>query len=512
MSVRVVTAPEAAARDAAAITGGTPSSALMEAAGRGAASLIREHCFDRLADGVIVVAGPGNNGGDGWVVARHLAANGAAVTVIEAGESRTPDAGAARAAALPHVSSGSPADRSGVVVDALLGTGARGAPAGAIADAVDLINARRRDGATVVALDLPTGIDATTGVALGCVTADRTITFGTLKRGHAIARGHCGAIDVIDIGLGVAADLEDGAPMLVDASWVAGHVPTIPAEAHKGIRRRIVVVGGGRGMAGASMLAARAAMHSGVGMVRLLVREASLGAVQAGVIEATAAIWPATDAELAHQVTEYAHAVLVGPGLGHGPEERQFVEQLLRAWTGPVVLDADALNVFAGDLETLARLLAGRPAILTPHAGEMGRLTGRSIEEVLAGRFEAGRDLARALRAVVLLKGVPTIVTAPNGDRLVSAAGTPVLAAAGSGDLLGGIAVTLLAQSGDPFGSAAAAAWVHGRAAELANFDRPVRGIVLNDVLSHLGSVWRFADQAPAPPVLAHLPRIGDRP
>ncbi len=512
MTVRVVTAAEAAARDAAAIAAGTPSRALMEAAGRGAAAAIRESYGDRLSRGVAILAGPGNNGGDGWVVARHLTAAGVPVRVAEYGESRTPDARAARDAALPGVSLGVPDGGEAVVVDALLGTGARGVPDGALGDAVDRAVALRRGGAVVVALDVPTGVDATTGVAIRCVTADLTVTFGTLKRAHVVARGRCGAIVVVDIGLGDSAELEDGAPRLVDECWVASQVPPIGAESHKGIRRRVVIAGGGRGMAGAPMLAARAAMRSGVGMVRLLVHEASLSAVQGAVIEATASTWPAADAMLEQQVTGYAHAVLAGPGLGRGPVERGVVEQLLRTWRGPVVLDADALNVFSGDLVTLGGLLAGRPALLTPHAGELARLIDTTPDDVVASRFEAARDLARTLRAVVLLKGVPTVVTAPNGDRLVSAAGTPVLAAAGSGDLLGGIAVTLLAQTGDPFHSAAVAAWIHGRAAELANAGRPVRGVVLDDVLAHLGAAWRLDGHPPAPPVLARLPRVGDAP
>ncbi len=211
MTVRVVTAAEAAARDVAAIAAGTPSPALMEAAGRGAAAVIRKTYGDRLSRGVAILAGPGNNGGDGWVVARHLTAAGVPVRVAEYGESRTPDARAARDAALPGVSLGVPGGGEAVVVDALLGTGARGVPQGAIGDAVDHAVALRRGGAVVVALDVPTGVDATTGTAIRCVTADLTVTFGTLKRGHLVARGRCGTIVVLDIGLGDSAELEDGA-------------------------------------------------------------------------------------------------------------------------------------------------------------------------------------------------------------------------------------------------------------------------------------------------------------
>ncbi len=512
MTVRVVTAAQSASRDAAAIAAGTPSRSLMENAGAAAAGVISRRFGPHLADGVAIFAGPGNNGGDAWVVARHLAAAGIAVRVVEAGESRTGDAGAVRQAALPLVSSGAPTGHERVIVDGLLGTGSRGAPHGPVAGAVDDIRRLRAAGASVIALDVPTGVDATTGAAAGNVNADVTVTFGAVKRGHLVARGHCGAVVVVDIGHGDSAELDDGAPRLIDETWVAERIPHIPAEAHKGVRRRIAIAGGGEGMAGACILAARAAMRSGVGMVRLVVEKPSLAAAQSAAVEATAATWPMSDADLANQVADYAHAVLAGPGLGHAAAQRAFLEQLLAAWRGPTVLDADALNIFAGEVPTLASLLDGRPTIITPHPGELGRLIGLSTDEVLAQRFEVGKEVARALRAVVLLKGVPTVLFAPDGETLVSAAGTPVLAAAGSGDVLGGIVTTLLAQSGEAFIGAACAAWAHGRAAELANAGRPVRGVVLDDVVAALADVWRFDGARPEPPVMAELPRVGDGP
>jgi NAD(P)H-hydrate epimerase len=251
-------------------------------------------------------------------------------------------------------------------------------------------------------------------------------------------------------------------------------------------------------------------MRSGIGMVRLAVNDASLTAVQAAVPEATAATWPADEAGLRSQIAGYAHAVLIGPGLGDTREGRSVVETVLSAWRGPVVLDADALNVFAGDVAALRRGLGGRPAVLTPHAAEMSRFIETTLDDVLARRFEIGADLARTLDAVVLLKGVPTVIWSPGGEAVVSAAGTPVLAAAGSGDVLGGIVTTLLAQTGDPLTAAATAAWVHGRAGEVANGGRPVRGVTLGDVLESLGIAWMLDGTAPEPPLLLELPRVGD--
>jgi NAD(P)H-hydrate epimerase len=480
----------------------------MQRAGAAGAEVIAESMADRLARGVVIFTGPGNNGGDGWVVAHELAGRGVPVAVREIIESRTPDAMAERESA--RVAIGSRRIESpGVVVDALLGTGARGGPTGAIADAVRTINAARSDGASIVALDMPTGVDASSGTALESVLADITISFGTVKRGQLLARGRCGEIVVVDIGLGEHALLQDGSGELVDEAWVATVVPPIDAGAHKGTRRRVVIAGGSRGMAGAVMLAAHAALRSGIGMVRLLVDEASMNPVQSGVIEATAAVWPIEPADFASHVSGYAHAMLIGPGAGRTAAARQRLDAALAHWTGPTVLDADAITMFEGALPELARALNGRPALLTPHVSEFARLAGTTVDDVQANRFEIARDAARILGATILLKGVPTVITAPNGRTMVSATGTPVLAAAGSGDVLGGIAVTLLAQTGDAFASGAAAAWIHGRAAEIAQSSRGVRGTTISDVVNALPSAWTLSSRPFAAPALARLPDVG---
>lgn len=509
----MVTAAEAAARDAAAIAAGTPSRTLMQRAGAAAADAILRAAGDRVRGGVAVYAGPGNNGGDAWVVARLLARAGLTVRVAEIVQAKTPDALAERAETMQACAPEAPRGDEAVVVDGLLGTGASGAPRGAIAEAIADIERRRAAGAFVAALDVPSGLDASTGAAEGCVVADLTVSFGTIKRGHLVARSRCGRVVVVDIGLGEHAFLADGAPALVDAAWVAGHVPPILAEAHKGTRKKVAIVGGGEGMCGAAVLAARAAERSGVGMAKLVVAPPSLPVAQTIAPEALAARWPTSRDEVKALVGDWADAVVLGPGLGRAGQTRALAERVLQEWRGPVVMDADALNVFEGETDTLARLLGGRPAVLTPHPQEMARLAGATVDDVLARRFEIGAELAARFGAVILLKGVPTIVSAPDGRRLVSAAGTPALAAAGSGDVLSGIAGTLLAQMEDPLASAACAAWVHGHAAELAGAARAtVRGLTLDDVLAALGRAWEIPRSRPEPPVLAELPAVGDRP
>ncbi len=511
--VRVTSAAESAACDQAAIAAGVPSRALMRVAGTAAAGEIARRFGPVLSRGVAIYAGPGNNGGDAWVVAAALAASGVRVRVIAIGETRAPDAIAERAhaesvmASSQHSLADDPLADDALVVDGLLGTGATGTPHGAVAGAIARIADARRHGASVISLDVPSGVDATTGSAAGAVHADLTLTFGTLKRGLTIARDHAGAIAVLDIGLGRHAASAEHAPVLVGAPFVRDHLPGIAADANKGDRRRLAIVAGGDGMAGAALLAARGALASGIGLVRLFVAPRNVSVAQTAVPEALAQSWPADDAAAGKEIDEWADAILLGPGLGGGADARALAERVLRCSRVPVVIDADGLNAFAGRAGDLATLLAGRPAVITPHPGEFGRLVGAAIPDVLARRFDVGLALAAQLGATVLLKGVPTIISAPDQRRLASATGSPVLATGGSGDLLAGIVATLLAQTGDPVTSAACGAWVHGRAAELAGGGR-VRGITLDDVVRTLPAAWECAPDEDRYPVLASLPSV----
>jgi NAD(P)H-hydrate epimerase len=495
---------------------------MMQRAGAAAAGEIALRYPFHLAGGALVFAGPGNNGGDAWVVARALAATGVPITVIAPIGARSEDACAERELALASVRTTAWGDRGMVgerherlVIDGLLGTGSSGAPRGPIADAIAAILDLRSCGATVVALDLPSGLDASTGVATHAVRADLTLTFGTVKRGLLVERSRCGALVMLDIGLGPHAEIDDGAPTVVDARWVAAALTPILADAHKGTRKRVAIVGGAEGMAGAAVLAARGAARSGVGIVKLIVAPPSVPVVQEAEPAALAARWPSDEAALRQDIAGWADAVAIGPGLGQSEEARGLVERILRTWRGPVVLDADGLNVFDGDVGALRRLLAGRSALLTPHPLEFARLAGVDVAQVVGARFDIGRDLAAQCGASVLLKGSPTVVTSDDGRQLVSAAGTPALATAGSGDVLTGIAVTLLAQIGDALAAGAAAAWAHGRAGELAHgapdsARRTPRGVTLDDVLAALAGVWELDTRPPRYPVLLELPAVGD--
>ncbi|MFL5510060.1 MAG: NAD(P)H-hydrate dehydratase [Gemmatimonadaceae bacterium] len=515
MPAWVVSASESAERDRAAIESGTPSRVLMERAGTAAANEIERRFRERLRNGAVVFAGPGNNGGDGWVVASTLARSGVDVSVIDFAGPRlkSPESIAFRAEAIGAVRVVESApDGAGVVVDALLGTGFEGEPRGSIGEGIDAINAFHALGARVAALDVPSGLDSTTGAHSTCVVADVTLSFGGIKRGTLIARDCCGEIVALDIGLHDSAPVPGrgraapvALPQLVDSQWVRSRIPPIHFGAHKGTRKHLAILGGGKGMPGAVVLATKAALRSGAGLVRTFVASENLPAIVAAVPSALSSEWPATEDQTNAEISKWADAAVIGPGLGKSDSTRQLVEQILRNSRIPVLLDADALNVFAGSAKDLGALLAGRQALVTPHVAEFARLTGVDTREVLANRFDIGTDLAHTLNCTVLLKGSPTVIFAPNGTRFVVPRGTAALGTGGSGDLLAGIAGTLLAQIGDATIAACCAAWVHGRAAELCEY---VRGTTLEDVLYALPRAWNELEPVPAPPVLTLIPAV----
>ncbi len=516
MPAWVVSARESAERDRAAIERGTPSRVLMRRAGTAAAEEISRRYSERLRNGAVDFAGPGNNGGDGWVVAGILAQSGVEVTVIEAGKAtpdKSPDAVAERQAAIDSVKVADSIDDAAVVViDAVLGTGFEGQPRGKIAEAISTINELHGKGAPVAALDVPSGLDSTTGQHSSCVVADVTLSFGGVKRGLLLARDCCGEIVVLDIGLDDPPAKAPGKspdslslPILVDGEWVRSRIPPIRFDAHKGTRKHLAVIGGGKGMPGAVVLASRGALRSGIGLVRVLVAPENVSPVLAAVPSALISEWPSSEAQISAEISKWADAVVIGPGLGKSKDTRALVERILSNSKLPALLDADALNVFDGDAKSLAAVLEGRSALITPHAAEFARIAGVDVQSVLANRFDIGIDLARELGATVLLKGSPTVIFNPEGDRYVIARGTAALGTGGSGDLLDGIAGTMLAQAQNATVAGCCAAWVHGRAAEFCQY---VRGTTLEDVLYALPRAWNELEPTPEPPVLAQLPAV----
>lgn len=486
-----------------------PSRVLMESAGRAVAAAVAQEFGPRLAQGVVVACGTGNNGGDGFVAARALAALGVSVTAVALPGEPSPDCLENRILATMHgVHVVEPDDEwggAGVAVDALLGTGAKGAPRGAAAATIERL---MRTAAPVVAVDGPSGLDLSAGtVHAPCVRASLTVTFGGYRRGHLLQRTVCGKILVADIGFPPP---DPSWPSAVSDSWLRDVLPPFTAEMHKGERGRVVVVGGSEGFAGAALFAAKAAARSGAGLVKIAAHEATVRAVQANNPDLMT-VPTALDAQLEGplaEALEWADAVILGPGLGRGAARERFARNVLGVAKGAVLVDADGLMAFRGAADELAGLLAGRHALLTPHRGEFAALFPDLAEGTRHDPFEAASAAAARVRAGVLLKGVPTVVASPGVPPLVSAAGNPGLATGGTGDVLSGMAASWLARGAPPQIAGAAAAYVHGRAAENLAQHRSVRTLRPDDLLSVLSPLWReLAEQAPRvePPFIARL-------
>ena len=427
---------------------------LMERAGAAVAAVVLRSFPGR----VTVVCGKGNNGGDGKVCAHVLREAGRDVHVVDGvGDLGEPD----------------------VIVDALLGIGLRDAPREDASRMIELVNA---SGRPVVSVDVPSGVNASTGEVPGAVVrATTTVTFGAAKVGLAIAPGrfHAGSVQIAPIGLRP----REHEHALVPASALL-EIPAKDAESTKYSSGSVLVVGGSRGLTGAPMLTALAAFRADAGYVAVAAPESVLPVLETRLLEVVKRPLPedssgrllprAADAVL--EAAEKADAVAIGPGLGRSDGTIELVRILLEQLQLPVVLDADAL----WELEPFSR---AAPTVLTPHAGELARLLGIDAREVGLPRLDAARRAASRFGGVVLLKGADTIVASPREGVLVASYGTPALATAGSGDVLTGVVAAFLAKGLEPRLAAGAAAVAHGVAAELLESQR---GAIASDLLPAL--------------------------
>ena len=506
--IPVLSASEAAAWDTAARTQyRVPSRVLMETAGRATVQVLLTETPDAITGGVLVAAGAGNNGGDGWVIARALHAAGIPVWVA-AVDPKTDDAidnrALARLDGVRELGREEPWPKASVAVDALLGTGAAGPAKG---DVLALAERLAAYGAPILAVDGPTGLDLTSGEAHGPVHARITVTFGGPRRGHLLAREWCGKVVVVDIGFPPP---DTAWPLLVTDTWAAERLPRLAPQMHKGDRGRVCVVGGSDGMSGAALHAARAALAAGAGLVKLVAARETIAAAQASLPDVLT-VETSLGEELepaAAEALEWADAVVLGPGLGREPRETraEFVRQVLARRPLPTVVDADALH-FLQNLQNLHQP-SQRPVVLTPHLGEFRALAGDALaDEAANDRWSAAARAATKLKCTVLLKGVPTVIADLRGPEHVVASGNPGLATGGSGDLLAGFIGAFLARGTAPAEAAALGAHALGRAAEQGARQWTARSLRPADVLAALPDVWRaWKDVKPArPPVLAEL-------
>lgn len=510
--MRLVTAAEMRELDQRTIALGTPGHVLMERAGMGACEVLRRTipAARRRGARIVVLAGKGNNGGDGFVMARALRRRGAAVEVFLFGRAaavggdarRNLDAwkragGAVRevvddaavAALRPRLS------KAACVIDALLGTGLQADVTGTYAAAVELMNAC---GVPVFAVDIPSGLDADTGRPRGiAVRAAATATFGFAKYGQVLHPGvaYCGALEVVDIGLDPHAI--EAAPRrgeLMSAAAAAALLPRRSIDAHKGQAGHLLVMAGSAGMSGAAILAARAATRGGAGLVTLATPASIQGVCAGAVLESMTIGWPERNGSLRHDPDLLAAAlqgktaVAIGPGLGSTRAVRDIVRWLLHNAAVPLVLDADALNALARNPAPLRR--AARGVVLTPHPGEMARLLGSSAGDVQADRVGAAQGFAAKYGCTVVLKGARTVI-ADRQQVWINPTGNPGLASGGTGDVLAGLTGALLAQGLECAAAARLGAYLHGLAGDLAVAATGEIGMVASDVIAALPAAIR---------------------
>lgn len=491
--MRIHTASEFQQIDRRAATDlGVPTALLMENAGREVAVVAREKLGPRGA--VYVVCGRGNNGGDGWCAARHLLSWGVSVRVLSLadiqalkGDAYT-QANAAVSCGVPLVDSLNDAASGDVVVDALFGTGLSRPLEGVFAACVNEMAEARNRSARVVSVDVPSGLNADRSTPIGPhVVADLTVTLHALKVAlvQHPTRAFCGEVRVAPLGL---PEVDVGAPRRrwLDEDAVSGLLPARRTDSHKGTSGHLLVVAGSSGKSGAAMLACRAAMRAGAGLVTLAAPADVIERVLAQMPEVMALPMPRITQEALVDALESRTALAIGPGIEWDDATGEEIAGALQALARPAVLDADALNAIAASPEAQAVLARARVRpVLTPHPAELGRLLGSDTDSVQADRFASATDAADRFAAHVVLKGACSVIAHPDGGLDISPFENPALATAGTGDVLTGVVGALLAQGLDAESAAVGAVWVHATAGERAAGGRS-RGLIASDLIERL--------------------------
>lgn len=510
--MKLCSADEMRALEVRAAAAGRGAHVLMEEAGLAVAQEVWISLGAAPERKVVVLAGPGNNGGDGLVAARHLHDFGANVVVLLLKARGEDDANLkllierdvdVRVLSDDLAPLEDALDGADVVIDAVLGTGHARPLEGLIARVTDRVDSARHEPLRpqVFAVDLPTGVDADTGHAdPHALRADVTIALGCSKVGLHTLPGaeYAGRVEVIDIGL--PHEAVDELPVeLLNARWVRERLPPRPAGANKGTFGRVLIVAGSKLYIGAARLAALGSLRSGAGLVTLACPESVQPLVAAGMSEVTylplrehnGFVAPEAAMDVARVIDTY-DVLVVGPGLGQGQRQESFLRQLLPSLeeaNARVVIDADGLNNLAKQPRWWERMRA--PCVLTPHPGEHARLTRRSIEEIQSNRLASARDAAHMLGHTIVLKGAYTVIASPGGRAAVNPYASPALASAGTGDVLSGVISGLLAQGLAPFEAACCGAYVHAATAEGLRADLGDAGMLAGDLLPELPRTLR---------------------
>jgi hydroxyethylthiazole kinase-like uncharacterized protein yjeF len=490
---------------------GLPGRILMENAGRGATQFFLEQFKDAKNKKVGVIAGRGNNGGDGFVIARYLAQKGIRVTVYLLSEHQKVSGDAAANLQLlsplkvpviemPDATSFSAHETAmrheEIWIDAILGTGLRSDVKGFFKDVINFINHSNKP---VFAVDIPSGLNSDTGQPCGaCVWADATATFAFAKTGHFLFPGadYTGNLKIIDIGVPphIANDVSP-LQYLLTPDLIRTVFSPRPSNAHKGHTGHLLVIAGSTGKTGAAVMTATSAMRSGAGLVTLGIPASLNPVLEVQVIETMTEPLPETvngilDETSVNRIMDLLSdkkCLAIGPGIGTATGTQKLFKHLLQENTKPVVIDADGLNILAGHIEILKDL--DTPVVLTPHPGEMARLIGTTSADVQKNRIKCARDFSTKFNVHVVLKGAGTVVAHPDGRVFINPTGNPGMASGGMGDVLTGIIAGFIAQGHSPELAAHAGVYLHGAAADSLVKNKGPFGYLATDVMNTLPEV-----------------------
>ena len=515
----IVTASEMQRMDRETIESfGLPGRVLMENAGRGVIDVIAKTFPDICDHHVGIVAGRGNNGGDGFVIARYLHGMGAAVTVYLFSERTAVKGDAATnlelltALKIPVVAITDTTTLAqhrtamchhSIWVDALLGTGLNAEVKGLFRAVIDLVNSLNRP---VIAVDIPSGLSADTAMICGaCIQAHTTVTFGFPKIGHILFPGAAltGRLETIDIGIPphIVQNIGPKHHVLTRDGIARSFVQRLPTS-HKGTAGHVLVVGGSTGKAGAAVMSGLGALRSGAGLVTLAIPNSLNDIIQSQIPEIMTVpmegrkegLW---DDSLVCGIREQLQGkkcLAIGPGMGVSAETRRLVLDILRELSIPVVLDADGLNCISDRLDILRELKA--PAILTPHPGEMSRLTGKSVSVIQADRIGIAGEFSRTHGVHLVLKGARTVIAHPDGSVYINLTANPGMGAGGMGDVLTGVIAGLLAQGFEAETAAHTGVYLHGKAADALSKSRGPFGFLATEVAGAIPGVIQEIDRA----------------
>lgn len=495
---------------------GIPSLLLMENAALAVVQEIRQTLLEHNTKGIrkiIVLVGKGNNGGDGLAVARHLLISGLDVTVLIFAQLEEFRGDAALNLRLYQNAGGKlfiiegekqlrlarlALNQAEIIVDAIYGTGFRGALPSLIEEYVEEAN---RTQACVISIDIPSGVEADTGkVYRKAICAQTTVTFGLPKLGHFLARGpeYAGRVIVDPISIpDQYLEQEDVSNFILTDEIIRPLLPVRQLQGHKGTHGRGVLVAGSPGMTGAAILAGKAALRSGIGLLQIVTSRGAAAFVDMGLTEAT--VWPAEgEATMDGQAWpviqergQTAQALAIGPGLGQNPDFIPVLEEVLRTLALPVILDADALNLIAREPGILGWRQGRGPLIMTPHPGEMAKLCGCSIQEIQDNRLEVARMKAVEWETILVLKGAVTVIASPDGRVFLNPTGNPGLGVGGTGDVLTGSILAWLAQGVAPLEAACLGVYLHGKAADELARELGWSGFTATEVADQLPKIRR---------------------